>query len=52
MMLIGKRRSNHGSFTVRFGSILLKKSTSVPTAEKYAFEIEVRALRRGVKAQI
>jgi hypothetical protein len=46
------RPSLVGTLTGRFWPILLKKSTSVSTTEKYAFEIEIRALRRGFKAQI
>jgi hypothetical protein len=38
--------------TDRFWPILLKKSASVSTAEKYAPEIEIRVLRRRFKAQI
>ena len=37
---------------VCFGSIVLKKSASVFTAEKYASEIEVCVLRRRFRAQI
>lgn len=36
----------------RFRPILLKKSVSVSTAEKSASEIEIRVLRRRVRAQI
>ena len=35
-----------------FGSILLKKSAMVSTAEKYALEIEIFTLSRGFQAQI
>lgn len=34
------------------GSILLKKSTMVSTAEKYALEIEIFTLSRGFRARI
>ena len=38
--------------TVSFGSILLKKSIMVSTAEKYVLEIEIFALSTGLRAQI
>ncbi|VFB18991.1 Uncharacterised protein [Pseudomonas fragi] len=38
--------------TDRFRPILLKKSASVSTAEKYASEIEIRVLRKRCRAQI
>ena len=38
--------------SVRSRPILLKKSTMVSTAEKYAFEIEISTLSRGFRAQI
>lgn len=37
---------------VRYWPIVLKKSASVSTAEKYASEIEIRILRRRFRAQI
>ncbi|MNF67493.1 hypothetical protein D3C85_1574910 [compost metagenome] len=38
--------------TDRKWPIVLKKSASVSTAEKYASEIEIRVLRRRFRAQI
>jgi hypothetical protein len=38
--------------TGRHRPIVLKKSASVSTAEKSAFEIEVLTLRKGFRAQI
>jgi hypothetical protein len=35
-----------------YRSILLKKSASISTAEKYASEIEIRVLSRRFRAQI
>lgn len=37
---------------VRYGSILLKKSDVVFTAEKYAHEIEILNRRKGIQTQI
>ncbi|WP_230494484.1 hypothetical protein [Pseudomonas brassicacearum] len=42
----------HSDVNVRFWPILLKKSTTVPTAEKYAPEIEIFILSIGFRAQI
>jgi hypothetical protein len=36
----------------RFWPILLKKSTMVSTTEKYALEIEIFTLNRGIRVQI
>lgn len=43
---------NDDDSSVRFGSILLKKSTMFSTAKKYALEIEIFNLRRGFGAQL
>jgi hypothetical protein len=52
---IAEAPPTHFKWYVRNGRnrpILLKKSASVVTAEKYASEIEIRVLRRRVGAQI
>ncbi|EJM62024.1 hypothetical protein PMI30_04954 [Pseudomonas sp. GM50] len=51
-MLLKQRLNVLDKVNDRFGSILLKKSIMVSTAEKYVLEIEIFALSTGLQAQI